>query len=332
MSLIIKDRGRDGGSADHNWMFLTLKDNFVKKKRVWNNQQLKPKWKISEDQDWSLFQEAVRKRIQGVPSKTLSVDELESLVSSTLLSAGIETIGQTAPKTGAKSKPILYPRHIVDEIKLNRLLESQWKTGVADGAADVVSLEEKSLKQKQKVDDILFCFVHKDRGSIVKECKGGSPKARRCFWNHMSSKVKLSNVLAAVVDPESGVLKCTCEEIKTEVEKHLCTVFQGSMDPIVVDQVVDYIARYRDQNLVEHSYSSSPRPQLPKINDSGDIMEDPGGWLDKVFKPDEIIKSLKQMKGGRTKGWDNIPNEFLTIAPQELLELITILFSALSLR
>ena len=135
LSLVIDEEGNEGVGADHNWMFFYLRDNFVKKKRVWNVQARKPKWKIADDQDWSMFQEAVRKRINEVSLDTLSVNEQASLVSSTLLSAGMDTIGQTVPKAGSKSKPILYPRNIVEEIKLNRLLESQWKTGVANGEA-----------------------------------------------------------------------------------------------------------------------------------------------------------------------------------------------------
>ena len=35
-SLVIDDKGTFEGSSDHNWMFLSLSDNFVQKKRISN--------------------------------------------------------------------------------------------------------------------------------------------------------------------------------------------------------------------------------------------------------------------------------------------------------
>ena len=57
-------------------------------------------------------------------------------------------------------------------------------------------------------------------------------KARRNFWSHVSASKKQSSDLSAVVDPISGVVKCGLDEIKSEVEKHLTGVFQGSFDKI----------------------------------------------------------------------------------------------------
>ena len=59
ISMLIDDQGTFGGGSDHNWIFLDLADNFVRKNRVSNLPKKKPSWNISHDQDWSSFQEKV---------------------------------------------------------------------------------------------------------------------------------------------------------------------------------------------------------------------------------------------------------------------------------
>ena len=57
------------------------------------------------------------------------------------------------------------------------------------------------------------------------------------------------------------------------------------------------------------------------------IVEDPGGWLDREYLLEEVRNATKLLKCGRARGWDNIPNEFLIHAPDEMLLLITALFN-----
>ena len=110
-----------GGGSDHNWVFLVVEDKFVKERRILNIQNRKPRWKIRDEMDWIPFQECVRSKLFGKETEGLSVDELASLVSGTLLAAGRETIGLRDP--AERKKPKLYPRGIVEEIELKRELE-----------------------------------------------------------------------------------------------------------------------------------------------------------------------------------------------------------------
>ena len=214
-SLEIDDKGKYGGGSDHNWMFLAVEDKFVRKKRVLNACCRKPRWKILDDQDWSEYQEAVRRRIIGVDPDEMSRDGLANCVAAGCLEAGKETIGLTKPKGDKKSKPKLLTRTVIEEIKLKRKLENEWKSSVEANGENTIELEEIFIKQKQKVNDVLFSFNNRNRGSILKECTGKSPKAVRCFWNRVSTNIKQDTELSAVVNVESGTLKCTREEIDT---------------------------------------------------------------------------------------------------------------------
>ena len=53
----------------------------------------KPVWRISEDQDWSAFQLAVKDKIISNTKDYESVNDLASQISKILLASGKETVG-----------------------------------------------------------------------------------------------------------------------------------------------------------------------------------------------------------------------------------------------
>ena len=325
-SLEIDDKGVYPGGSDHNWLFLSVTDNFVKKKRLMNTQVRKPKWLLGEVEDWTPFQECVREKIAMVETGDITEELLAGVISSSLLSAGERTIGLTSGGATKKGKPSKYPRHVIEEIERKREMERGWKTAVSNGEGGHEELEAKFLEQKRKLEEIMGEFSNRDRGRILFECSGNSPQSRRCFWNKVSRKVKEQQDLSAVVDPDDKKLKCTKEEIKEQVEKHYCRTFLGSMEP-VESQNEENIPHYRDGADLERNYSVSPMPRLPKVNESQTLEEDPGGWMNKNYSLEEVRRALKLLQGGRARGWDNIPNEFLMNAPEELLSLIVVLFN-----
>ena len=326
-SLEIDDCGKHGGGSDHNRMFVSLEDNFVMKKRLPQGQNRKPAWKIGHDQDWSGFKEAVRSKVRDVRHNDLSLNDLAGCVASSLLSAGVETIGLTESKAQVVKRPQLYPRSILDEIGLKRKLEEDWKTAVKESKENIGDLEARYLEQKKKTEIILFKFSIRGRDKVKVDCSGKTPHARRCFWSHVSTKIKQSSEISAVVSPEDGQLKCSKTEIKEEVEKHICSTFQGSMEPVEEQIEVPEVQEVGDQVFMDHDYSLRQRPKLIKKSDSEELIEDPGGWMDRGYSLKEVRKMLKSMKGHRARGVDNIPNEFLINAPEELLELIVVLFN-----
>ena len=84
-------------------------------------------------------------------------------------------------------------------------------------------------------------------------CAGKTPAARKCFWSIVSSKVKQSADISAVVDPITGVLQCGIDEIKSAVEDHLASVFQGSFEPIDVPFVATSSGHSPDP-IHDHTY------------------------------------------------------------------------------
>lgn len=213
-SLLIDDRGEFGGSADHNWLFLTMKDNFVRKRRILNIPTRKPAWGILPDQDWSRFQEEAKSRLRGRDLENMAVDELGFLISSTLLASGMETIGLRSRDAGRKERPQMLPPSLVEELKLMRHYEREWKTASTTSQPSAGSWEDKFKTQKQRANELLSSYNNRDRGNIMKDCSGPTQKARQNFWSHLSTKMKQSSEISAVVDPESGVLKCNIDDIK----------------------------------------------------------------------------------------------------------------------
>ena len=328
-SLTVDDKGEYGGSSDHNWLFLSLKDSFVKKRRILNLPSKKPGWRIVPDMDWGPFQNEVRSKLTGKNIESLNQEQLSNLISRTLLEAGMKTVGMKDNKSG-KSKPQRLPQFLVHEFQLKRKLEKEWKsasTSSSVSAAELKSMEEKFLAQKSKSSESLFLYKNRNRGRIMKECSGNTISARKNFWQHVTSKVKQSSDINGVVDPESGVLKCSREEISELTEKHLKKVFDGGSEPPKNDENLKLKPEHKDHHVEEHNYCVNSNPKLSKINNSCLLTEDPGGWLDRDYTVNEVKQAVSMMNGGRAKGWDNIPNEFLINAPDELLSVITTLFN-----
>ena len=327
MSLMIDDQGIYGGSSDHNWLFLELEDCFVQKKRILNVPTKKSGFQIEQNQDWTFFQSEIRSMLRGQNLQSMDEDQLATLISGSLLESGTKTIGLKSSTACLKKKPQRLPPSLVEELKLKRQLEKDRKTASTNSLPNVKDLEDKFLDQKQRANEALFVHNNRDREKIMKDCSGSSTKAKQNFWKHISSKMKQSSDITGVVDPVSGTLKCGREEIAMEVEKHFCRVFDGGLEPFPADVVQENQPVYSESHLDEHSYCVEPNPKLPKLNSSGRLEEDPAGWMDKEYLLSEVKKAVKLMKGGRAKGWDNIPNEFLMNSPDEMLWAITVLFN-----
>ena len=327
VSLTIDDKGQFGGSSDHNWLFLTLQDSFAIKRRIMNLPRKKSSWRIVPDMDWSSFKNGIKDNLNRKDIREMNEEQLASFISSTFLETGKTTVGLKDGFYGSKIKPRKLPPSIVKELKLKRKYEKEWKTASTTSNPETQALEKKFLDQKQKANEALFLYSNKNREKIKRDCSGNSVTAKKNFWHYVTSKEKQSTELNGAVDPDTGVLKCGREEIAKEVEKHMCKVFHGGMQHVPREDVPDNIPQYKDRNNEEHSYSINPNSKLPNQNNSGLLTEDPGGWLDREYTVDEVKKAVGLMKGGRAKGWDNIPNEFIINSPDEMFQAITTLFN-----
>ena len=340
--LLIDDRGILGGGSDHNFVILTLNDMFVKKRRLQKLKPTKKGWNDLTNVDWDPFKIALSERLSPDVPEGLSVDALASKITSALLAAGEKCIGRKS--ISPSKQTVKLPQNLVNELNMKRSLEKQWKSKVADSLSspeEISACETAFLNQKTRVNDLLFQHKNRNRAKIKEMCSGSSPKARKFFWNAISTKVKSSSDISAVVDPVSGELKCNVDEIITEVEDHLCRVFNGTLDnlggnqfpgnndenhapdPVQVPNLDGGIA----DHLHGHGYAVPAFPGLPKVDNSAEIMSDPAGWADEDFSLAEVTAVVKTLNGGRSSGWDSIPNEFLMNSPDSLLSWLVVLFN-----
>ena len=325
--MVIDDHGAFGGGSDHNFIFLNLNDKFIIRRQLLRLPSRKKSWNSMDNVNWDPFRAAVTERLDSRSPAELSVDEMASFISSSLLSAGERCIGVRKPNGAPVPKSL--PRDIVEQIKLKRELEHEWKTLVVEGTTTKELLEEheaKFLEQKQIVNDLLYCHRSRNRPHLMKICSGKTPAARRHFWNAVSTKVKQSCDISAVVNPASGILKCGVDEIISEAENHLSMVFEGSFVPVVAPPCAA-LNQSDGSHLQDHSYSVKATAALPSIDSSSSIATDPRGWMYMPFSRTEVKKILRTLKGGKSAGWDTIPNEFLLNAPDCLVDWLTLLFN-----
>ena len=335
VSMYVDDKGVLGGGSDHNWIIFDVEDRFVKKLRITNLTLKKDRWNISDEQDWEPFKANVHRAVPGVNDS--DVNCLASTITAPILQALHEEIG-LKPKT-RKNKPRLLPPALVSEFRVRDHLERNWKTlnsTQANTGSPVVAEAEKLFNEQQdKVARMLLDFRSANRSKTILQCSGNSLKARRNFWSHVSPNKKQSTDLSAVIDPVSGVVKCDVDEIKTEVEKHLTKVFQGSFDKIPPSKenilADDHCYRSNQPSYpgtpLDHGYSVNPSPSLPSVDSSGSLEGDPATWLNKEFKVKEVKEMLKKLNNGKAYGWDQIPNEALKNLPDSMIAKLTLLYN-----
>ena len=330
VSLYIDDSGTLGGGSDHNWLILDVSDSFVKLKRKSHIAVKKSRWNISDNQDWSGFTKHCEQLVPAILSN--SVDSLSFGISSTILSALHAEIGLKSSL--AKSKPRNLPPHLVEELKIKRSLEKNWKSlnraRCDNDPASVDAAEQLFLSQKSKVSDLLHLHRQHRKLSILDQCKGHSTRARKNFWSYVSPNNKQSTVLSAVVDPTSGAVKCNNDDITAVTEGHLISTFKGSYDMIPPEHPETLEHTSGDHSYAQH-HKNAPdlhtTPVLVNRDEGTSLQTNPTGWLNTPFILNEIKAALSKLQNGKARGWDNIPNEALKNLPEIMLVKITELFN-----
>ena len=315
VSMHVDDAGIMGGNSDHNWISLVVNDKF-RRLKIPTSTKNSHKWNIGDDQDWTEFKADVLTNLSQLPpANNMTVNELATKLGNALYSAG--------PKLSKKLRSL--PSNLVAELKKKREFESTWKSlssSNANGPASqaVAEAEEAWLAQKCKVSKIFAENRHQESKRILED--------RSAFWSAVSGKVKQSSDISAVL-AENGVLKCDPDDIKILVENHLCSVFNGSVEPVVPDTLppVGITAHQSTTVQGDHSYASNPSPMLPSIPNSDSIDQNPSNWLDKRFTKDEVKEMAMTLLNNKACGFDRIPNEFIKNAPDCLFSLLAILFN-----
>ena len=344
-SMYIDDGGIFGGGSDHNWIFISLDDKFVKQTFVLSHQKRKDKWDFDEDFDWTSFKLSVDNSVDTCDTQG-GVDGLAGSAASILLEAARKNIGvrKKIVKTSMLSKCL--PASILHEIEFKRLLERDWKTIQSQlstsgpnltakcDLSSVKEAEQHFLQQKGKVGKLLAERRHQNKSRILEVCSEKTVKAVKCFWSHVNSKYKKSDDIRAVISSLTGTLKCNPDDIRDEVAIHLLKVFQGSFDPIPVVAASEhsYCAPTGsetplNEDKFDHSYVAKHSPCLPMSDGSETVESDPTGWMDKKFVVGEIKKAVSLLQNCKAVGLDRIPNEFLKNAGAKFFQLLTVLYN-----
>ena len=347
ISMLIDDQGIFGGGSDHNWIFLDLADNFVRKRRVSNLPKRKQSWNITHDQDWSGFQENLDALVDAT-NNDLDAAALASRAAEILLEAGAKHVGMRSGVARTSMRSNAVPRNLVEELQFKRHLEKNWKSRCSLYSSTPALLRTPALlqsvqeaealyqQQRSKVNDSFSLLRRSNRMKILQRCSRNSHEAKRYFWSHVSKKTLQSSEIEAVVSPD-GVVHCSPDEIGPLVENHLVQVFQGSLEPVHVgepphDQDHSYASKHCPSSSTsdpssDHPYSGNASPRLPCPDGSGSIMTDPDGWINRDFTSAEVSKAIKKLKGGKAVGLDQIPNEFLINAGKKFCDLLTLLYN-----
>ena len=348
-SMHVDDQGFYGGDSDHHPFFVVLKEHSYVKKMF---SQLKPDktvWDIKEDQDWTVFTDALSGRESSLDFA--SVDSLSRTLAAAVHSAMLSSIGIRKPKVRRPSK---LPQVILKELKYKKQLGHEFKILLCQHERDKMSvpgtlpsqslLEAKELfeEQREKVKILLKERNKGVRRLNIEKCSGSSPGAQRRFWSFVTNKVKKSSVINRVQNEVTGFVHSNQDDILLETELFLKSLFNGEFDhiesePSTVSDIHNY-AQSCDEtpapkcadapsSTSDHQYTQSFSPKLSSSDQSKSSTSDPAGFLDDVFTLDELRSAIASLHNDKARGWDEIPNECWKNASQGILDSLLVLFN-----
>ena len=337
LSMNVDDTGSWGGGSDHNWSWTVIKDKFRRLVRIPRVEVRKNVWNIKDDQDWTAFKENVTSRMPPGDLSSLSVNELASSLASSLRDGGLSSIGYKRETSRCSMKLKTLPQNILAEIELRRQMEGHWKSLSSSNDstnAAVGEAEDNFLEQSAKVDSIFSTMKCNERGQVRAACAGKTPRARKKFWGSVTGKVRQTTDISAV-QTSSGVLKSGPDEICEEVEKHFCKVFNGSMESVDQEPPESLIQSDHTYSFSscppflppDHSYAKNPTPRLSRIGNTDSVEKNPSNWLGRDFSKKELKLVAAKLCDGKSRGWDNIPSEFIKNAPDDFFDVLSLLFN-----
>ena len=338
ISMKIDDSGELGGGSDHNWIEVVLADKFRRLCHVRQIQKEKLKWDIAGEFDWNDYKDSVLENLADDGWDSLNVQEHASQLVSSLHSAAESVIGYKKQRIKKSMKSRSLPLHIVTALRLKREHESIWKSlsSSAEHDPDAVSAAETAYSDQKKVVDDMFCTLvaAKRKKNFGFDDSGKTTVfSRQKFWSAITGKVKQTSELVSVLS-SAGVLKTDNDGMRSEIEDHLCSVFQGSLEPIVQPEPGpslppdhSYSSAGLPPNVVsDHVYHKISAPTLPRHGDSSSLETGPSNWLGRDFSLAEVKYIASDLKNGKAFGWDNIPSELLINAPDRALSVLASLF------
>ena len=348
-SMHIDDQGQYGGDSDHHPFFVVLKECTVVKRHFSQLMVPKPRWDISENQDWTQYSKVLGSRSGKIDTST--IDSLSRSMSAVIHSTMHDTIGIKKIKRGRASK---LPRAILGELRYKKQLGHEFKILLCQHERDKVSVpgtppsqvlvlaKELFENQREKVKLLLRERNKRIRRVNIEKCSGGTPAAQRHFWSFVTNKVKKNSAITCVQNEVSGSVKYNPDDIMLETEVFLKNLFKGQFEQIEIDPPKVNVFHNYSSSLEEtpaprnsqenlsssdHSYSQTSSPRLSSSDQSKSPETDPAGFLDDSFSMQEVQMAIKSLHNNKARGWDNIPNECWKNAPPVIIEHLLLLFN-----
>ena len=351
VSMKIDDQGNlPCGNSDHNWLFLIVKDNFVRQNRKPVVDEIRKSWNIDENSDWKSFTEHVNKEIETI-DKT-SITKYANSLSGVLLDGLKSVFG--FKKTQIKTNRVALPKGIVYELKKRKELkqiflkaQKQWSDKCAlsnnkeERPVELDLLEKKLMDQSDRVNNLTLAFKQMRRKEAAFKCKGNTTKARKQFWKYVSGKSRRASGISALYDPVSGALKCGAEELVTISENFMKKMFSGEFTKTKPSQST-LLEENENDVLIgasDHQYTNSKSndmwekagfetgPKLWCCDESKSPENDPVGFCGREISIEEINAQVKKLQDGKASGWDLIPNSAIKHAGKKFISLLADLYS-----
>ena len=352
VSMKIDDQGHlPCGNSDHNWIVLTVKDNFVKQSRKLVVDEIKESWDINENSDWKPFTQHINKELEVVDKS--SITKYANSLSGVLLN-GLKCVFGLK-KVQISTKRVALPKGIVYELKKKKelkqtFLEAQkkWSDKCALGnykenrPVELELLEEKLIHQNKRVNNLTSAFKQMRRKEAAFKCKGNTIKARKEFWKYVSGKSRKASRISALYDLISGALKCGVEELVNISENFIKKMFKGEFHKTKPAQSTISEDNYNDVVIgaSDHQYTNSREkkdmwekagfeagPKLWCYDESKCPENDPVGYCGRKITIEEINDQVKKLQNGKAAGWDLIPNTAIKHAGERFIALLADLYS-----
>ena len=336
ISLFVDEKGTLGGGSDHNALVAKLKDKFELRLKP---QETKKKvgWRVTDDTDWGAYRAAVSSKI-GEAKILRDVEGLADQIASIIVQSLNETVG--AKRASAAPKKV-FPMTIVKTLREKRLLEKVWKTAKCNfatsrGNVPPVSLlvaREELESKKDELREQMEVFFRQKRRPLLNLKRSAKKKDVSLFWRLVARNTKKSSEISALQRRRDQVLVHSKTEIAEEAQSFMHEIFQGEVgaqrhkEGGWRSQEESNDAEPQPSGGSDHQYGVNQCNRLQSEDSSRRAETDPRGFLDKDYSLSEVREVVGNLGTCKAAGFDHIPNEAIKQGPEELQNLMVILFN-----
>ena len=272
---------------DHNTIHMEIET-----KRQEKNIQTIERWKLNNKTDWKKFNEYVQTRSKN--SEQLTYKELNTII----IEALTETVG--IEKILIKNNKSTYPRHIRESIRQSKAAKKELKEKVKAGRNDETidkdeinriseKYKKRQLKALEQIEKHQTKRIRDMTNKIVQE--GGTNS--NTFWKIARRLKKKKRENYDIIDNNEQIIK-----EPMSAKEHVAKYFEDLYKPWPpTDEGITKLIQERNRNYEQNNI------QIKEITMR------------------EMMKQKRKIKDRKAAGPDRIPNEIITHADKETLNI-----------